>query len=279
MSDIIDDLILDINLHNAQNQPFLYGVPNYFLRQVYRQNKMSQDLVRYGLGAGIGYGMNRLANWYNQPVMQPTPPRRRRRGKKQTLTSKIKSVVNNQAATKYCNIATSTASPVAGTSVVVPISLVSVGDTDVTREGMTINVRSVQLRGSITIDVDETSDTFCRMLLFRAHQNIEGVLPTVTEILMSDDLNSLRQIDNKGDYKVYMDKRFLVKVTDTNVTHRILLDYYKKFDKTMKTYFDGDGELIADAEKGHWFMILMTASTTGNTPSWAINSRITFKDM
>ncbi len=212
-------------------------------------------------------------------------PRRIRRRYTTGLTSKVKSIVNGMAESKFVDWPVNISTPVQGTSVIHFMSGTSEGDSQVQREGEKIFLTSINLLGSVHSDPDQNAigDTLCRLILFRANTNVNGVIPTVAELLETDDVDSLKNHEIKGDFSVFMDKRFVIHNTLATVSAtascKYNLRYYKRFKSPKMITYEGAGAVIANAEKGHWFLVMMTDAQANKTPAWSLNIRLRFKDI
>lgn len=209
-------------------------------------------------------------------------PYRKRCGKKGSFACKVRSVLADSAERKYRDFGTTTTTPVSGTSEVIYMTDIDEGVGATGRTGDTIYITGIQIRASVAGNSGVTSDTIGRILLVRGNKNVEGSIAVVSHILASDNVTALSNPDNKGDYTVYWNKRFILPMRDaaaSAVTPVKLIDYYKKFKKPMKCHYDGTGGGISDAEAGHWFLVLMTNKAAASQPSWTYQCRVSFKEM
>ncbi len=244
---------------------------------------------RRRFGGFMDYFWNRqITPTFSRAVDRREQRTRRAQRKRGSLRSKVNAIINKRAETKYINTATNITSPVVGTSIVVPISLSVQGLTNTTRDGDEILIKSLQGRGTVTTNTNSNlhNDTQIRIILFWAKTNISvlgtGVLPLTTDILMSDSIDSLKQINNRDDFKVLYNKSQIIPIlwhiTAVTSTHEITFDYYKKFKKPLKCVYDGNAGTIADCEEGHLFALLMTDKAINYQPTWVINWRLNFVD-
>jgi len=114
---------------------------------------------------------------------------RRRSRRRQTFTSKVRKIVDRHKEKKYANLSFTTTIPVAGSSEVIFLTGIAEGDTELKRDGQETYLHSIHIRIRIASDTDAITATVYRILLVRASHNIEGILPTVNEILESDTIN------------------------------------------------------------------------------------------
>ncbi len=160
------------------------------------------------------------------------------------------------------------------------MSGIAEGDGDEDRDGEEIMVNSIEIRGTMLVDTDVTVDTICRIIVFRANKNLDGVLPITTEILEVDNVLALRQNLNKGDFKVYYDRVFVIKVPTTTADQHVR--YFQKLIRLkspgMKAHYDQTNNLIAACEKGYWFMIRMVDKPTGQQATFDFFTRVNFKN-
>ncbi len=195
------------------------------------------------------------------------------------FTKKVKQIISGQSETKYLDQTVSSSTPISGTSEILNITLVAQGDTEITRDGDEIYINSLECSGYLTADADETIDTTARLIIFRQVTNCEGTAPIIGDLLESDNIIALRNMDNRGEYKVYMDRFIILKHFDIGSQPRSRIKYYKNFKSPLKCSFDGTGAGIANAEKGHLFIALITGSANTFQPVWDFNIRVKFKDM
>ncbi len=272
----IEELALDIAQQlgppNAQTKIFNYLISH---------PRLIYNMAYYGaLGAGAlgaGYGINQLYRYTTRRARnRPTFKRKRRKG----FSRKVKDIINKTAETKFIDGNINLNSPVTGTGVVIHITNVGLGDTEILRDGDKINIRSIQLRGSVTTDSAPSNDTGFRISLVRALDDIKGVLPTIAEIFSENTIHALKQRESRNRFKIYMDMRGLVKYQALNtIPSKALVDYYKMFKKDMFCWYDGAVPDITDAQSGHWFIVLQTDMGSTLQPTFFLNLRVTFKDV
>ncbi len=224
--------------------------------------------MNLALGKPINKSWN-LAKRYNIPYGR----------RPQSFKKRVNRLIQANHELKFIDNAVSTSTPVGGTSVVSPLSLVGEGDTDILRDGQEIYLHSVQIKLFMTQDTTPTSATEMKLMVILARKNVDGVLPVITDFLMSDDPASLKQIDGRGDFQVLFSQDYLFQPPILAGNQQNLwINYYKKFKKPIKATYDSDQADITAAEKNHLFMVLMTNQPTASQPTWSGNTRVTFKD-
>lgn len=228
--------------------------------------------------AGYGFGRKLRRIWRGKP--------KKRRRRKTTDASYIRKVVRGMSETKHYDLGISGTTPISGTSQVVQLTNIDQGDTEASRDGDRVILKSFSLKGHMINDPDCTNDTICRIIIFQTRNNIKGTAPVVTDVLATDNVSSLRSWDDRKDIRVYFDKRFMIPMAysgaldaSPDIQKWQLVEYYKKFKKGLKVTYDGTGGGAADAEWGHFWIILMTNQGTGFQPLWTLECRMCFCDI
>ncbi len=197
----------------------------------------------------------------------------------QTFGARVKKIINRSKELKFVETDTSTNTPIGGTGLVILISGIAEGDTSLTRDGEVAEIASIELKVKLQGDADAIAGSENRIILVRAVKNIEGVLPSIDEVLATDSTFSFPDQDSRGDFKIYLDRTVLQQSPNVATHTRIsYFEYYKRFKTPLKITFDGANATIADAERGHWFIILLTNVGTGLQPTFRVASRIRFID-
>ncbi len=84
------------------------------------------------------------------------------------------------------------------------------GDTDIDRDGRKIVITSINMIGQVTLD-DTTDQSLtselCRVVLFRDSQ-ANGALPAVTDLFLTADITSFKNLDNTHRFRTLFDKVF-----------------------------------------------------------------------
>ncbi len=231
-------------------------------------------------------GRKRFRAWarsYWNPKPSFARPTRRhnysRLGRKSiSMNQKIRNVINNTKEAKYKNTTINTNGPVAGTGEVVYLTGIQEGTSELQRDGQEVFIHGVKITLRITQDITPTVDTVYRVLLIRAKHNVEGVLPTVTEILETDSVWDHNQIDSRGDYQILFDKLRILHVDVTSNQKVNVFKYNRRFRRPLKMSFDGAGTGIADAEKGHFFLVLIVDQVLNSQPQFNGEIRFEFKE-
>ncbi len=268
---------VNVDYNVVQPYPTITASPSNYLLN-YGLPILLSNLLPYMLHPQIGSFPQRLYN-YLRPSVLPTRRRRRRR-RKRGFTNRVKAIVDGQAESKFLDTTISGTIPIAGTSLVSCLTLIATGDSNITREGDRVKIISCQIRGQVTGDASGASATTGRMMLVHAKRDVDGALPAVTDILMSDSVNSLKQIDNRGYFKVIWSSRFSLKETgDSAQLPTVLVDYYKKFKTPLDAYYIASTSAITSNSSGHLFLLTMTNQAINDEPTWDLECRVVFKDI
>lgn len=157
------------------------------------------------------------------------------------------------------------------------------GDTNITRNGNSIALKSLQVHGYWQGDTGVPSEQ-CRIMIVRDNDNLGGTAPTIADVLESP--GGVLQLRNKNTPKrftVLYDK-ILKGSTDTPVKG---IDYFKKFrmmkdkkgnpTRSVKCLFDGT--TANDYTRGHIFLLAIGNTATASTASTLqLHTRIRFYD-
>ena len=145
------------------------------------------------------------------------------------------------------------------------------GDSESTRDGQSCRIKSIQFLGHIKLHASAT-DTQCRFILF-IRKAVNNVLPTVTEVLRTANVQSLRNTDYRHDIVILKDKMFTL-----NANHpRQIIKFWRKLDlKVLYTRGTTTGG-IASLEANGLFCLLISNEST-NTPAVDLATRARYID-
>jgi len=212
---------------------------------------------------------------YKDPVMSPAIYPQRRK----TFGARVKQIINRGKELKFANTAFGTSAPVSGTGLVTFLTGIAEGDDELTRDGQLCQVVSIKIQLQIQGDTDAVAGTLTRLILFRAQKNVEGVIPTIGELLTADSVLAHANVNNRQDFRIYWDKMVTFQgpklAGNLPLVH---LSYYKKFKTPLKLSYDGGTTGIGDAERGHWFLAILTNRAAAQQPTTTAEIRIRFSD-
>lgn len=156
------------------------------------------------------------------------------------------------------------------------------GDTNITRNGNTIALKSLHIEGAIAFDATQKTEMI-RIMVIRDNDNLGGTAPTATDILEGATTIALRNKNTPKRFTVLFDKLYCC--NDSQLCKRF--SYYKKFKMlkdrkgnptvSQKCYYDGTAD--TDYTRGHIFLLqLGTVATASTVSSFNAFSRIRFYD-
>lgn len=159
---------------------------------------------------------------------------------------------------------------------IVSLNACSEGTTSSTRNGLSIKMKSLELRGFYTMDAQATNTVLRSMLVLDNSPN--GSKATITEILESVDVIAMRNNINFGRFRVLYDRTFTMSGTgeENGVFHK-----YIKLNKHVK--YSGSGGTENDIESGQLLFVQISNEDPGATPqefppSVKWNTRVRFVD-
>ncbi len=243
------------------------------------------------LAMSVPYASQRRYNWSWNPFSRSRAPttkrrfRRRRRQRGMSFPARVKRVMASQQEKKY--IATSFAAisqAIAGTSSIHFLTGITQGDDVNERLGNEVRLSKIRIEGSVGTDPTAIADTQYRMVLVQGVTNIEGVAPTILEIFATDSPDSLRELVGirNYDFKILWDNKFILREFRPPVAGRVSrvnVAFIHAFrNGGLKLTYDANTSGIADAEKNHLFLILMTNQANTFQPAFNGTVRITYQD-
>lgn len=152
------------------------------------------------------------------------------------------------------------------------LSGIAQGDGIGNREGNSIKVNSLYLRGALTIHGSATA-SICRIMLVRDKQQIGDTEPALSDVLQSVDHTSPLNSATVGRFKIMWDKTYVLKQT-TNTTI-----FFKKYFKLARSrlHCRFNAGAATDLQKNHLYLMIVTSEAT-NLPAVVIDSRLGFID-
>lgn len=171
---------------------------------------------------------------------------------------------------KYIDTVT-TVSPVANTGTVTYLSGIAQGVTDITRIGNKILFKDIMWRMQASIN-DTALTSALRIIVFSARQ-VNGVLPTVAEVLQTVSQLAPLNRDNTKQYVIIKDYLWSLNFANDSET-KIVKGYHVL---NYHANYDGATAAIGDAEENHLFMLCISDDAT-NGPVFTFDCRIKFYD-
>lgn len=153
------------------------------------------------------------------------------------------------------------------------VNLIPQGDAINHRSGNSVLVRSIYLRGRLEINSSVTGNTRISLILIRDMQQVSDTTPTVTDVLTSDDPDSMLNVSTIGRYKVLWRKTYTL--LPTTAGSQSAVDFHKFFKVYSHLRFNGTAN--TDIQKGGYYLMICSSEST-NYPTVSINTRCGYYD-
>jgi hypothetical protein len=154
------------------------------------------------------------------------------------------------------------------------ISNIGQGDTENTRDGSSIKIKSLEINLCYKMHSSVTFGTVCRTILVLDTQTNSAIYvpgDVIDDITAGDSLVSSRNLNNRNRFVILKDWITHL-VPDKPYAHKSI---YKKMNLGLT--FDGTAGSIADLPSNSLSLLVFTNEAT-NTPTAALHSRIRFID-
>ncbi len=159
------------------------------------------------------------------------------------------------------------------TGAVVCLTAMAQGDTSITREGLQIQPRSIEVKLTVYQNASATGSLH-RLIIFRDLEQ-HGTEPTVANLLESDGIASFPEHDTRPRFKILRD------IVTTHVTGADNQDafykFYLKFGKKSRIWYSGPSAVDANLGKNQIYVYYVNTDDT-NKISTVISSRLRFVD-
>jgi len=106
------------------------------------------------------------------------------------------------------------------TGVIFGLSLIAQGDTSLSREGLQIKPKNMQYRFRITQNTGATT-SFVRIMIFRDKDQTGVSLPTVTQLMESDSVDSFTEHDTRPRFTILRDMVIPMSINGASRVHFI----------------------------------------------------------
>ncbi len=154
------------------------------------------------------------------------------------------------------------------------LTQIAQGDQSIQREGLSINLLSIYMKGFCLSSKENPNGIVVRLILFRDKYQL-GVLPSVTDLLETANVFSFTEHDEMRRFVVLWDKMLDISAFDTGLDRTKILKYYKSFKKSKKIDYRGTTNGIASAGSGALFLLAISNSAS-NHPELTMNYRFKF---
>jgi len=152
---------------------------------------------------------------------------------------------------------------------------VSQGVTPTTRVGRRILMKSLYIRWFLQLAATTTGGTPVRMLVVYDKQT-NGAAPSVTDIVLTDEITSPMNLSNSKRFQVLCDQTW--SCVGTGGPQSIVLNKYMKLDKTVE-FNTGNAGTVADITSGSIYVLCWSGNGLAVTvPLGVLYSRVRFQD-
>lgn len=190
--------------------------------------------------------------------------------KKQSFATKVKKVLSSRIERKFAEIQSASLNPSSTVGVATAnVTGIAQGDTDQTRDGNEIRLRSINLRYRIQQHAS-APETYVRVVMIRMKGTVSDAAPDWNDIYLEDKIVSQKDHRLSERFTVLYDK---VHAMSSAGRTAIFQKYYKSCDYKVKW----NGAAAADHEHGSVFLYFMSNETT-NTPSVTYSTQVSFED-
>lgn len=144
------------------------------------------------------------------------------------------------------------------------------GDTDVSRDGNQVRLKSIQFKGQLTWNSGSMDTQRVRMLLVRK-KDTNGSNPGSNDILVGDAIDDYYAKNEIFNYQILIDKTYSLSEQKPIIN----IKWFKKQSAIMRYSTSGEA-VVSQQRNGYFVMFLSTDSTT--PPTFIGSSRATFID-
>lgn len=182
-------------------------------------------------------------------------------------TQYLKGLVNSEMLHKDTSVTLGS-----NTSNVTQIIDVTQNDLDSGRTGNSILLRNIYFRGKLEINTAVTGNTRISLILFKDKQQQPDSTPSVTDLLKSNDPDSMINLSTAGRFKILWRKTYALTPVSGGRNVVDFSKYWKVYDHVRY-----NGSASTDIQKNGYFLAIVTSEGT-NFPSVSINTRIGYHD-
>lgn len=155
------------------------------------------------------------------------------------------------------------------------LNQIAQGDTDLTRSGNSILMKSLYLQALLTSNATD-NDISYRILIVQDTQQVADTSPSVSDVLDATAANNLiAPLNNEtvGRFKVLFDKRGVLNNLVASVTKQRMIKHYFKLN--LHARYNGSSD--TDIQKNGLYLIWLH-NGGANSPTFNVNTRLSFID-
>lgn len=183
----------------------------------------------------------------------------------------IKGLVNSERHVVDVNPVYSGTVTSATTAQTISLNQIAIGDTNSSRTGNSVLMKTMQIKGFITWSTLSTTDRM-HFILVQDKQQIADTIPNWSDFY-TGDINSFPANFSHQRFKVLANYRY--KQTDDNRNSQVPVNIFLRY----QTHVYYNGPLSTDVAKNGLYLIMISNKAAGaNPPTLSANARITFHD-
>lgn len=158
-------------------------------------------------------------------------------------------------------------------SIVHTLNDIPIGDGNDQRTGNSILARSLYIRGHMEINGAVLENTRVALLIVQDTQQVSDTVPSVTDILSTDNPDSMLKLHNAGRFKIISRKNYTLLPRSAGSQNAI------SFHKFFKLYHHirWNGSAGTDIQKGGYYLVIVS-SENSDFPDVTVNTRLGFYD-
>ncbi len=179
----------------------------------------------------------------------------------------IKKLINVEK--KFANNTITTAGST--TATIAHLSTVAQGDTQLTRDGLSIKPQYLQVRALLTAHSSAGNSTF-RFMVVRDNQQVADTNPTVLQVLEAQSPQSMRSMEDIGRFNILYDLVWNTGNNGGESLHKVIIQ-----NLPLSGHIRYNGSAATDVQKGGIFLIYF-GNQAANTTTVACETRLVFTD-
>lgn len=146
------------------------------------------------------------------------------------------------------------------------------------RTGRSIYSKYIEIRGLLGWTAGTASSWSNGRIILVLDENSNGVLPVITDVLTSNTIASMRNVNNMSRFKILYDRTHANPQTHATINNEKLVKFRRKVRRT--TEYLGTGVASADLGKNQLYLILLSEQTTAsaNGPTYDFELRLHYDD-
>lgn len=178
--------------------------------------------------------------------VKPLKPKTYRKSKT-NIARTVNKIINKDVEYHFKDVAPSVSLSSTGTLTL--LNGLTTGDTDQTRQGKKVTVKSIQLGGTVSTT---TEDTVVRAMLVYDKQ-ANGDAPSILDILTAKEPGAFKNLDNRKRFIILMDRVIPLSLNEGASVRKV--EYYKRHNLPV-IYNQGTAGTISDISTGSIYLIL-----------------------